>query len=231
MPAYFTRSSNSCPAVSARRDPQPRAAVGVARRLAVEEDLGDAQAGEVEGDGRRSPTRDAGQHRVAVEPVADQLVAEPERVVGDVERVVAVVGDVGGRSLSRCLPRADRIADPAGAGRDALAAHHERNRAHGCVPTNRRGRKDNAVGAQSRTGLQRHRVHAEHPVVEQVRLHDAAAVDGRSVVEGDEVGLGQPVGVAPDAAPDLRAEQPQPDVQRDRALAPAPRTTARPAPR
>ena len=82
-----------------------------------------------------------------------------------------------GLGPSRCLPGADRVPDPAGAGRDALPAHHERNRAHGCVPTNRRGRKDNAVRPQSRTGLEGDRVHAEHPVVEEVRLHDAATVD------------------------------------------------------
>ncbi len=41
-----------------------------------------------------------------------------------------------------------------------------------------------------------------HPVVEQVGLHDAAPVDGGAVAQLDEVGLGQPVGLAPHAAPD-----------------------------
>ena len=46
---------------------------------------------------------------------------------------------------------------------------------------------------EGRAGGQRHRVHAHDPVMEQVGLQHAPAVDARAVAERDEVGLGQPV--------------------------------------
>ena len=70
-----------------------------------------------------------------------------------------------------------------------------------------------------------------HPIMEQVRLHHAAPVDGGAVAELDEVGLGQPVRLAPDATSDLRAQGPQPDVQHRRAGRGVARTTARRPPR
>ena len=53
---------------------------------------------------------------------------------------------------------------------------------------------------------------AHDPVVEEVGLHDAAAADGGAVADRDEVGLGQPVRLTPDAAADLRAQRAQPHV-------------------
>ncbi len=57
-------------------------------------------------------------------------------------------------------------------------------------------------------------VHAHDSIMEEVGLHDASAIDRGPVAEGHEVGLGQPVAVAPDAATDLRAERAQPRGQR-----------------
>ena len=86
-----------------------------------------------------------------------------------------------------------------------------------CLPIDAAGRIT-LFGPERRARAQHHLVHAQHPVVEQVRLHHAAPVDGRAVVEADQVGLGQPVAVHPDAAADPGAEGAQPDVERDGAL-------------
>ena len=119
-------------------------------------------------------------------------------------------------------PRADRVADPEGLVRHRLAPHHQRHRADRSVPPMRRRREDHAVRAEGRAAPEDDPVHGQHPVVEQVRLHDAALVDGGPVAELDQVGLGQPVGLAPDAAADLRAHRAEPDVEQRRS-----RSTAR----
>ena len=62
-------------------------------------------------------------------------------------------------------------------------------------------------GTERRARAEDDPVHAQHPVVEEVGLHHAALVDGDAVAQLDEVGLGQPVGLAPHAAADLRAER------------------------
>ena len=53
-------------------------------------------------------------------------------------------------------------------------------------------------------------IHAHDSIMEQVRLHDAAAIDRRSIAEAHEVCLRQPVAVAPDATTDRCAEGAQP---------------------
>src|SRR5947199_153433 len=55
------------------------------------------------------------------------------------------------------------------------------------------------------------RVHAHDSIMEQVRLHDTPPVDGSRVADPDQVGLGQPVRLAPHPAPDLGADAAQPD--------------------
>ena len=62
-----------------------------------------------------------------------------------------------------------------------------------------------------------HRVHAHDPIMEQMCLQHAPAVHGGRVAERHQVGLGQPVRLAPDAAADARAERPQPHGERRRA--------------
>ena len=99
-----------------------------------------------------------------------------------------------------------------------------------CSPSTAAGRMT-LFGPERRPRPQRHGVHAEHAVMEQVRLHDAAAVDGRAVAQLDQVGLGQPVGLAPDALADCGAHRPQPDVERPASRSRRARTTERRRPR
>ena len=105
-----------------------------------------------------------------------------------VEPDVAVAGQVVGSvaRLTRVLrPRADRVADPARLVGHGLAAHHQRHRADGRVPAERRRRQDHAVRARAFAPSARvTRVHAQDAVVEQVGLHDAAPVDGGAVRAG-----------------------------------------------
>ena len=70
---------------------------------------------------------------------------------------------------------------------------------------------------QRRALLEHDGVHPHDPVVEQVGLYDAAAVDGGALLQGDEVGLGQPVRLTPDTAADLGAQRPQPQIHHRRA--------------
>ena len=80
-----------------------------------------------------------------------------------------------------------------------------------------RGGQRDAVRAERRAVLQHHGVHPHDAVMEQVGLHHAPAVDGGAVAQRHQVGLGQPVRLAPHAAADLRAQRPQPQVHHRRA--------------
>ena len=102
-------------------------------------------------------------------------------------------------------------------GRYELAAHDQRSRAHRGVLAQRGRRQDDAVGSQRRTGFECDGVEAHHPIVEQVGLDYTAAVDRGVVTEADEVGLRQPVGLAPHTVSDVRPHRPQ--VPHDRGCA------------
>ena len=102
-------------------------------------------------------------------------------------------------------------------GRHELAAHDQRSRSHRGVLTQRGSREDDAVGPQSGTRIELHCIETHHPIMEQVSLDHTAAVDRRIVAEADEVGLRQPVALAPHSVADLRAHRPQVPHDRRRA--------------
>ena len=119
--------------------------------------------------------------------------------------------------LAERIPRSDRIALPTGRRRHLVAAHHQRGGPDGGTRTKaRRGQRD-TMRTQCRTLFEHNGVHSHHAVVEQVRLHDAAPVDGGALLQRDEVGLGKPVGLTPDAPADFGAERTQPHVHHRRA--------------
>ena len=119
--------------------------------------------------------------------------------------------------LAEHIPRRDRVALPPRRRRNLVAAHHQRRRADGGARAQPCRGQRHAMRAQRRTLLEDNGVHPHHAVVEQVRLHDASAVDGGALLQRDQVRLGQPVGLAPHASTDLRAERPQPQVHHRRA--------------
>ena len=167
----------------------------------------------------RSSGRDARACTTArgVEPVRGHPVVELELVPVHRQAALGSTGQV--RVLRRLRHAAGhRVARPAGPGGDGVAAQHERRRSDaGAVVEARRG-QHHAVRAQARAPSELHRVHAHDPIMEQMCLQHAPAVHGGRVAERHQVGLGQPVGLAPDPATDAGAERPQPHGERRRAV-------------
>ena len=126
----------------------------------------------------------------------------------DVEASVAVPGDVGvgvGRSCGRS---ASSTHGPIGlpiqrvlSGTDSPLITRDTGPTVACRPIVAAGRIT-LFGPRVAPARSDDPVHAQHPVVEQVGLHHAAPVDGGAVAQLDQVGLGQPVGLAPHAAAD-----------------------------
>ena len=109
---------------------------------------------------------------------------------------------------SSSMPRADRVADPPGLVGHELAAHHQRHRPDGRVPTQRRRRQDHAVRPERRA---RSRIVTVSMLSTRswnrwvCTTHPWLTVD--PVLQVDQVRLRQPVGLAPHPAPDPRTQR------------------------
>jgi hypothetical protein len=107
----------------------------------------------------------------------------------------------GGRATGRWGCR------PSGSGRDVLASHDQRRRPDRWRRPDRCGGEDHTLWGpivapwSSSTVLVAH-----HPIVEEVGLQHAAPVHAHAVTEAHEVGLGQPVALAPHSPADAGAE-------------------------
>ena len=231
-PAYAITSVSSSPTVAGRwsRISSTPVAMGELRRAdAVDGDLGHRQPVQVEDQALGVLGHAATQGGSAGQSVVLHAVAQDEVVGQHVVPEVAVSGDVGvGRSAARWLnapgrpewcPRRRPPRDRSGcrstgscSGTDSPRITRDTGPTVACWPMTAAGRIT-LLGPERRAGPEAHHVHAQHPIVEQVRLHHAPLVDGHAVPELDQVGLGQPVGLAPHATADSCAQRAQPDVE------------------
>ena len=88
-----------------------------------------------------------------------------------------------------------------------------KGRADGGAVAKHGGRQHHRVGRQGCTVGDGDGVQAHDAVLEQMRLHDGARADGGAAAHDAQVCLGEPVGLDPRAAADLRAQRAQRHVE------------------
>ena len=222
MPPYWTRPRTGCRRAAAR--PSGCAACRPGGRsvapAAVDRHLGDPESARSRLNARQRVRRDRDDRRRAGQAVGAEAVVQLQLVVRRRgSRPVAVAGHVrvagGGGGVAPALTRragqgaiglpAQRV--PAGTARRASPARP--GRPWRSAPTTAAGRMM-PCGPMVAPVAEVDGVHTHHPVMEQVGLQHAPAVDAHAVAEPHQVGLGQPVGLAPHAPADPRAERAQP---------------------